>query len=388
MIQLPFLSQTRRTWALIGMGSLAIAAGLLYGCNPIRALGKNPSGDALKQIEALPNYQNGAFQNLDQQVQNVQTIQPSAPVNRNQGRWGRMLRYLAGQPAALLPSKPLVTVETDLIHTSFLKPTVIWFGHSSFLLKTGTTNILFDPSFSGFAGPIKGAIRAFEGSNSYDHTDMPEIDALVISHDHYDHLDYLTVKKLRKKIKRVIVPIGVGSHFRHWGFPAHMITELNWNDSTKVSEHLTITATPAHHRSNRTFKKVRKTLWASYVIKTDGYKLFFSGDTGYSRHFKLIGNQYGPFDLALLECGQYNVKWPQSHMFPRQTAQAATDLRAAMTLPIHWGKYAESEHVWNESVNLYVKAADSLRVPVTVPRIGEPYTLGTAAKRADWWNSF
>ena len=352
------------------------------GCNAIKAVGKNPSGEALKRIETMPNYKNGEFQNLYEGIQ----LSVVAGRGRKPG-WLRLLKFLEGQPKTVLPSKPLFSINTDLINTTFDKPTVIWFGHSSFLLKSGTANILFDPSFSGFAGPFKGAIKAFAGSNMYNEHDMPVLDALVISHDHYDHLDYLTIKRLRKKIKRVIVPIGVGSHFRYWGFPAEMITELNWNDSVKITNSITITATPAHHRSNRTLTQ-KKTLWASYVVKADAYKIFYSGDSGYSKHFKQIGHQYGPFDLALLECGQYNVKWPQSHMFPNQTARAAIDVGAAMTIPVHWGKYAESEHAWNEPVNLFKKAADSLKVSVTVPFIGLPYTIGTIVETSDWWNYF
>ncbi|HEX8462494.1 MAG TPA: MBL fold metallo-hydrolase, partial [Segetibacter sp.] len=348
-----------------------VIAGLsAYGCNAIKAIGKNPSGEALRKIEALPNYKNGQFQNLDRDVQ-----RPAIVTRRTPGAL-RLLKFLKGQPKSLLPSKPLIAINTDLTTSTYDKPTVIWFGHSSFLLKTHTANILADPSFSGFAGPFKGAIKAFAGSNVYDERDMPVIDALVISHDHYDHLDYITIKRLRKKIKRIIVPIGVGSHFLHWGFPANMITELNWNDSVKLTNSITITATPARHRSNRTLE-TKKTLWASYVINADGYKIFYSGDTGYGLHFKLIGQQYGPFDLAMMECGQYNIKWPQSHMFPNETAQAAVDVRAAMTIPVHWGKYAESEHAWNEPVSLFKKAADSLKLRVTVPFIGLPYTIGT-----------
>jgi L-ascorbate metabolism protein UlaG (beta-lactamase superfamily) len=350
----------------------------------MKALGKNPSGEVLKNIEALPNYKNGQFQNLYQVVQPI-TIDTIS--NPPKWRWTRMLKFFAGQPKKVLPSKTLIAVNTDLVNTTFNKPTVIWFGHSSFLLKAGKTNILVDPSFSGFAGPFKGAIKAFRGSNFYDEHDMPVIDALVISHDHYDHLDYLTVKRLRKKIKRIIVPIGVGSHFRYWGFPENVITELNWNDSVKLANSITITATPAHHRSNRTFEQ-KKTLWASYVIRAEGYNIFYSGDSGYSDHFKTIGQQYGPFDLAMMECGQYNLKWPQSHMFPNQSVQAAIDIGAAMTIPVHWGKYAESEHAWNEPINLFKKAADSLNVPVTVPFIGLPYTIGTVMEVPDWWNYF
>jgi L-ascorbate metabolism protein UlaG (beta-lactamase superfamily) len=375
---------SQRNWLLKALTVVVVVLSF-YGCNAIKSLGSNPSGEALQKIEALPNYKNGQFQNLDQSVQH--TTATTSRTRSKETRWLRLLKFLAGQPKELLPSKPLIAIDTDLVNTTYDKPTVVWFGHSSFLLKAGAANILVDPSFSGFAGPFKGAIKAFAGSNVYDERDMPVLDALVISHDHYDHLDYLTVKRLRHKIKRVIVPIGVGSHFLRWGFPANIITELNWNDSLQLTNSITITATPAHHRSNRTLE-TRKTLWASYVIRADGYKIFYSGDTGYSNHFKLIGGQYGPFDLALMECGQYNVKWPFSHMFPHQTAQAAIDVGAAMTIPVHWGKYAESDHGWNESINLYKKAVDSLKVPVLVPFIGMPYTVGTTVEISDWWNYF
>ncbi|MGI8598771.1 MAG: MBL fold metallo-hydrolase [Chitinophagaceae bacterium] len=352
------------------------------GCRSVKALGKNPSGEALKKIESLPNYKNGQFHNLFT-VEQPDTVVSS---NRRPG-WLYLLRFLfAGQKKELLPTKTIPAVDTDL-NTRYEKPTIIWFGHSAFLIKTATANILVDPNLSDFAGPIRGSIRAFRGTDVYTYKDMPVIDALVISHDHYDHLDYLTVKRLKKKVKRVIVPVGVGSHFIHWGYDPAMVTELNWNESYKVSDHVMITATPAHHRSNRTLQ-TRKTLWASYVVSADGYKIYYSGDTGYSPHFKMIGEQYGPFDLALMECGSYNVRWPQSHMFPPQIAQAALDLKANMTMPIHWGKFLQSDHVWNEPVNLFLKAADSLKLPVTVPFIGQPYTIGTTIQGIDWWNYF
>ena len=219
----------------------------------------------------------------------------------------------------------------------------------------------------------------------YNDKDMPEIDALVISHDHYDHLDYNTVKQLRKKTKRIIGPVGVGSHFRKWGFDADKITELNWNESVSLNDQISITAAPAHHRSNRTFEQ-RKTLWASYVVKAGSYKVYFSGDTGYSKHFKLIGDQYGPFDLAMMECGQYNKKWSGSHMFPTQTVQASLDLRAKTIIPIHWAKFAESEHAWNEPVKILLPSADSAGLSVSVPFIGQPYSIGDAPQRYPWWD--
>lgn len=348
-------------------------------CKPIRSLGKNPADEDLRRIEMLPNYKSGAFQNLEDFSRD--TVARVGKV-----RWHRMLRYLlVSKPKNTRPQKPLPAVITDLRVNPYGKPTVIWFGHSSVLLKTKTANILFDPNFNPYAGPFKGMIEAFAGTDQYGVKHLPVIDALVISHDHYDHLDYTTVRKLRKKVKRVIVPVGVGSHFRKWGYPPEKITELNWNEAAQLPDGVRITATPAHHRSNRTFAQ-RKTLWASYVVEADGHKVYFSGDTGYSKHFQQIGEQYGPFDLALMECGQYNPNWPRSHMFPHQTAQAAIDLKAAMTIPIHWGRFAESTHPWDEPVRRLLVSADSLRLPVRVPLIGQPYTIGGAFQQVRWWD--
>lgn len=349
------------------------------GCRPIIALGKNPSGEALKKIETLPNYKNGQFQNLE----SPPTDNKATALRRL--TWTRLLKYfIAKKPKGTRPAQTLPSALTNLKSNPPQKPTVIWFGHSSFLLKTATANLLFDPVFNEFAGPLPGMITAFAGSNVYGLNDLPLIDAIVISHDHYDHLDYNTVRKLRKKVKRVIVPIGVGSHFRRWGYKPEQITELNWNDSVRLTQSVTVTAAPAYHRSNRTMA-ARKTLWASYVIKADGFKIYFSGDTGYSGHFKRIGEQHGPFDLALLECGQYNTKWPQSHMFPHQTAKASLDLQAAVILPVHWSKFAESEHPWNEPVARLLTSADSLGIRVSVPLIGQPYAVGNAPLRYRWW---
>jgi len=349
------------------------------GCQPIKALGKNPTGEDLKRIEKLPNYENGQFQNIERSYVGIVTP------NRRGPRWLGLLKFFVGKPAHTKPSEGLPTAKTDLKTSTFDKPTVVWFGHSSFLLKANGANILFDPNFSGFAGPFPGLIDAFKGSNVYNSKDMPPIDAIVISHDHYDHLDYNTVKQLRKRTKRIIVPIGVGSHFRKWGFDPAMITELNWNESIMLNDQITITATPAHHRSNRGLEQ-RKTLWASYVIKAGSDKIYFSGDTGYSKHFKMIGDQYGPFDLAMMECGQYNKKWPGSHMFPTQTVQASLDLRAKTIIPIHWGKFAESEHTWNEPVKLLLPSADSAGLSVSVPFIGQPYSIGDIPQRFAWWD--
>lgn len=341
-----------------------------YGCEIIRSTGKNPSGEQLKGAKRSPDYSYGRFYNLEPDSGKINFIS--------------ILKEMSNRPGNVRPFHILPAIKTDLIHTHFDKPTIIWFGHSSFLLSSPSANILVDPEFSGYAGPFPGMIKAFDGADTYHAEDMPMIDALLISHDHYDHLDYETIKALKGKVKMVIVPQGIGSHFVYWGYDPKIVHELNWNDSVEVNNKVSVTVTPARHTSARTIAR-NKTLWGSFVVKLDGYKLFYSGDSGYGKHFKLIGDQYGPFDLAIMECGQYGKNWPHHHMFPSQTAQAAKDLKAQLIIPVHWAKFAESNHPWNESVNLMIPVADSLGIPVCIPKIGEPYTLGTAVKFDGWW---
>ncbi|WDF77110.1 MBL fold metallo-hydrolase [Mucilaginibacter sp. KACC 22773] len=362
---------TKRIKYFASLLLLTLVAGA--GCRLVKSIGKNPDGDLLTRLEALPNYKNGQFQNLA----NERT--DSVNAKRNNNFFSKFNR-----PSTVKPSLSLPWVKTDLKALSGKRPTVVWFGHSSLLIKTPQGNILIDPIFSGHAGPIPFLVKAFDGSDHYKARDMPPIDVLIISHDHYDHLDYPTVRKLRKSIKMVVVPMGVGSHFVYWGFDPKKIIELNWNQSVELPGGLQITATPARHRSNRTFTQ-NKTLWASYVIQSGDQKLFYSGDSGYGPHFKEIGERYGPFDLAMLECGQYSTNWPYTHMMPGQTAQAAADLRARTMQPVHWAKFAESGHPWNEPVNLLLPAAKKLGIEVSIPLIGQPYSLGDPPKEKVWW---
>ena len=347
---------------------------LLTACKLVPSLGKNPEGEALTRVEQQPNYKDGAFKNLPYPDDTVQT--------RIKG--SNMLKLFYGKPDSVTPPRQLPWVKTDLKILPDDKPVVVWFGHSSVLVKYRGVNMLIDPVFSGNAGPVPGLVKAFKGATHYSVKDMPPVDVVIISHDHYDHLDYHTLKKLRSQVKKVVVPVGVGSHLRYWGFKPGQIVELNWHQSFTFNNNISITATPARHRSNRTFEG-GKTLWASYVINTGPHRLFYSGDGGYGHHFKSIGTQYGPFNLALIECGQYSPNWPHTHMHPAQTAQAAADLQARTMLPVHWAKFAESSHVWNDPVRQLLPAAQTLGVNVTIPRLGEPYVVGSPAKQKVWW---
>lgn len=354
----------------IGLTILLLMA--IAGCRLVKSVGKNPDGAELAKLEKLPNYKNGSFVNLAEQA-NV-----SHPHNR--------LVFLTRHPKGFKPSLPLPWVKTDLKALPSPAPTIVWFGHSSLLIKTPQGNILTDPVFSNHAGPIPCVANAFAGTKNYHAEDMPQIDVLIISHDHYDHLDYRTLKKLKDKIKMAVVPMGVSSDLIYWGFDPKKIIELNWNQSTTLPGGLQITATPAQHRSGRTYGKDNQTLWASYVIQAGNYRLFFGGDGGYCDYFKQIGRQYGPFDLAFLECGQYSPNWPWTHLWFGQPAQAALDLHARLLQPIHWAKFTEADQPWNEPIKKLVPAAEKLGVPLSVPQIGEPYTLGDPPKTSVWWD--
>jgi L-ascorbate metabolism protein UlaG (beta-lactamase superfamily) len=354
----------------VGSGIAALLLMAIAGCGMIKSMGKNPQGEELARLDTLPNYKNGAFENLAERADS--TIKHNLMFHR--------------RPETIRPSQGLPWVKTDLKTLPATEPTIVWFGHSSLLVKTGQGNILIDPIFSNHAGPVPGLVTAFKGTTNYHAKDMPAIDVLIISHDHYDHLDYRTLKKLKDQIKMAVVPMGVGSDLIYWGFDPKKIIELNWNQSVTLPGGLQITATPAQHRSNRSYTKENKTLWASYVIQTSNYRLFYSGDSGYGPHFKQIGQQYGPFDLALLECGQYSPNWPWTHLLLGQTAQAAVDLQARLLQPIHWAKFEEADHPWNEPIEKLMPAAEKLGVRVNVPRIGEPYALGDPPKNEVWWN--
>ncbi|WP_426671887.1 MBL fold metallo-hydrolase [Mucilaginibacter sp. McL0603] len=355
----------------LGGGIAALLLIAITGCGLVKSLGKNPEGEELARLKTLPNYRNGSFQNLAKH--------PDSTVKYN-----HFLFIFRRRTKPTRPSSELPWVKTNLkTLAAATAPTVVWFGHSSLLIKTMQGNILIDPVFSNQAAPVPGVLKAFRGTKHYHANDMPPIDVLIISHDHYDHLDYPTLIKLKDNIKTAVVPMGVGSHLVYWGFDPNKIIELNWNQSVTLPGGLRITATPAQHHSKRTFIK-DKTLWASYVIQADQYRLFYSGDSGYGSHFKQIGQQYGPFDLALLECGQYNQIYV--HLGLGQAAQVAVDLHARLLQPIHWAKFPEANHPWYEPIKTLLPAAEKLGIQVNIPRIGEPYTLGDPPRKVAWWD--
>ncbi len=336
--------------------------------------GSAPTADRLRRVQASKNYRDGSFQN---------------PVPTDVMRPGASYWNWVGdnfrKPADLEPKQPLPSVKTDLNALTDKATSIVWFGHSSYLIKSGQTTVLVDPVFSGHASPVALFGKAFPGTSTYGVADIPPIDLLIITHDHYDHLDYETLVALRDKVKRVITSLGVGAHLERWGYDPTRITELDWDESVDVSEGFSVTAVPARHFSGRGVKR-GQSLWSAFVLDLNAQRLFLGGDSGYGPHFARIGQQYGPFDFALLECGQYGRDWPSIHMFPEELPQAARDLNTRVLMPVHWGKFALAFHPWNEPIRLLTKAmnpADSIQL--TTPKIGEPVVLGKALPNSRWW---
>jgi L-ascorbate metabolism protein UlaG (beta-lactamase superfamily) len=226
------------------------------------------------------------------------------------------------------PAQPLPLVNTDLASLPLGQDTMVWLGHSSWYLQLAGKRILIDPVFSDYAAPFSFINKAFPGDYPWRAEGMPEIDLLIISHDHYDHLDYATIKALMPKIKRVVTPLGVGSHLRYWGMESAIISEADWNQAVQVSDELTVHVLPARHFSGRGLKR-NQTLWASFMFVTPQQKIYYSGDSGYGPHFKAIGEQFGGGSGDHGE-RQYDQDWKYIHMMPDETAQAADDRARAV----------------------------------------------------------
>jgi len=263
---------------------------------------------------------------------------------------------------------------------------ITWFGHSAFLLEMQGQVILLDPMLGETPSP-----HPWLGSSRYSRSlplsldELPQIDAVLFSHDHYDHLDYPTIKKIKDKVRMFYVPLGLDNHLIRWGVEPARIQAGDWWESFDF-EGITFTAAPARHFSGRGITDRNSTLWCSWIIEGKKDKIYFSGDGGYGPHFKKIGEQYGPFDLALLECGQYNLAWQDIHMMPEETVQAGIDVRAKWMIPIHWGAFTLSLHSWTDPIERASAKAKELGVNLSSPRIGEAVVLGkNKYPTYAWW---
>jgi L-ascorbate metabolism protein UlaG (beta-lactamase superfamily) len=337
--------------------------------------GKKPSGERLALIQKSPNYKDGQFQNLS----------ITTELTEGYTALGSAYDHLFKAAPRRRPTDRIPSIKTDLLHLSSEKDVLVWFGHSSYFLQIDGKRILVDPVFSNNASPVPGTNKPFEGANIYSADDMPNIDYLFISHDHFDHLDYETILKLKPKIAKVICGLGVGSHFENWGYDTSKIIEKDWYDEVKLDKGFTVNITPARHFSGRVFSK-NNTLWASYVLQTPTMKIFIGGDSGYDTHFANIGNKYGPFDLAIIENGQYNEAWKNIHTLPEEVLQAAKDLKAKRLFPVHSSKFAEANHPWDEPLIRITELNKAVSIPLITPIIGEVTNLKDEKQQfKQWW---
>ncbi|SDQ87028.1 L-ascorbate metabolism protein UlaG, beta-lactamase superfamily [Pseudoxanthomonas sp. CF385] len=295
----------------------------------------------------------------------------------------------------LVGGKPKGTVPAHAIQVQPLSPgqlaqapdgTVYRLGHSTVLLKLQGRFWLTDPVFAERASPVQwaGPKRFHAPPLSLD--DLPHLSAVVLSHDHYDHLDRETVIALAAKTDVFLTPLGVGDRLVRWGVPRERIRQLDWWEHTDV-DGVQFTATPSQHFSGRTLFDRNKTLWASWVIQADDAKVFFSGDTGYFDGFRTIGDRFGPFDLTLLECGAYDRRWQDVHMLPAQTLQAHLDLRGRWLVPIHNSTFDLAFHGWSEPMETLYSLSQGAGVDIATPVIGAPLAIRQPEGTQPWWRA-
>ena len=363
----------RLTICVVVIMLIASTASLPFVLNA--GFGQVPQGAQLSLVEQSPHYRDGQFHNQ----------LPTPGYTGDKGMLAAWWEFLVAKRENARPAQPLPLVNTDLASVPRDRDTLIWLGHSSWYLQLAGKRILIDPVFSSYAAPFSFLNKAFAGDYPWTAQNMPEIDLLIISHDHYDHLDYATIKALMPKIKRVITPLGVGSHLRYWGMNGGIIDERDWNQSVRIDDALLIQVLPARHFSGRGLKR-NQTLWASFMFETPEQKVYYSGDSGYGPHFKAIGEQFGSVDLAIMENGQYDRDWRYIHMMPEETAQAAQDLRAKAILPGHAGRFVLAKHSWDDPYKRLALASRHKRYRLLTPTLGEPVMLADPTQQfTAWW---
>jgi L-ascorbate metabolism protein UlaG (beta-lactamase superfamily) len=339
-------------------------------CSP-KFMGRLPRGEHKERIRQSPNYRDGRFQNIN----DTKFL--------TDGVWATLTQSRRN----LSPKNEIPVVRTNFFALDPQENLMVWFGHFSVYFQLEGKRFLVDPALSGSGSPVSFINRAFKGTDVFKPADIPDIDYLVITHDHYDHLDYRTVRELRPRVSKVVVPLGVGAHFLRWGYAASDIIEMDWNNAAQLDGGLEIYCFPARHQSARGLRR-SQTLWASFLVKSESLTIFISGDTGYDTHFASIGERFGSIDFALLENGQYNTSWKYVHLFPEEVLQAGIDLRARYIFPIHHSKFTISSHTWDEPLRRITAANEKLENPqqIITPKIGEVIFLNdTTQTFTKWW---
>lgn len=296
------------------------------------AFGRKMSKDRRARIEASPNYRDGMFQNEE----------PTPQFTGDKSPMAMLWDFIAHRPKDRVPQEALPVVKTDLKNLPTDRDWLVWFGHSSYLFCLNGKRYLVDPLLR-MEFPAAVMMKPFKGTDLYTPDDMPEIDCLIITHEHWDHLDYATLRDLRPKVKHVVCPLGVGEYLEYWKYNKSIISELDWTEKAD-----SITCLPSRHFSNRLLGGRNQTLWASFMVEDGGRKVYIGGDGGYDGRFKRIREQFGEVDLALLENGQYNNDWKYIHTTPEGLEGAIIDLQAKAVFTVHHDKFALAKHPWYE----------------------------------------
>ena len=354
---------------LLVLALVCVAIALFVAYAP--QFGRKPHGEHLARLRKSPQYKGDKFDNAP-------VADPAIGLSKMMGvMWQMMRGGIERRPRQKLPSaQPIFDKETGAYLT--------WFGHSTFLYEIDGKKILFDPMLGKYASPVPFMITRYPYDLPSSAEKLPPLDAVIISHDHYDHLDHKTIGELKHKVGRFIMPLGVGSHLLHWGVPKEKITELDWWGETTLDD-LTIAALPSQHFSGRSLTDRKKTLWAAWAIKNKTANVFFGGDSGDFPGFARIGEKHGPFDLTLLDSGQYNERWKEVHMLPEQSVVAHKDLKGKVFMPIHWSAFTLSIHAWNEPPERALAAAVKEKIEMITPKIGERFNVLSERPKEMWW---
>ena len=346
-----------------------IAAAIWLFLKTAPVFGGQSQASSDERIAQSPNFSQGQFKNLA-----PTTLSTRGPDSKS-SFWRWFFPASDKNPSAPLPS---MRFQPDQMTDNQF----IWLGHSTILIRTRDKFLITDPVFYR-ASPLPVFGKPFAIEDPIKIKNLPKIDVVVISHDHYDHLDAKAIRYLASRVEKFFVPLGVRAHLERWGVKADRIIELDWYESAAF-DHVDLTLTPARHFSGRGFNDRNKTLWGSWVIDTQSLKIFFSGDTGYSETFSEIGERYGPFDFAFMENGAYNKDWAQIHMLPEEGVQASIDLKARFYFPIHWAKFDLSLHPWDEPILRASVEAEKRGVTIVTPLIGERFGPALIPQRR-WW---
>ncbi len=366
-------TRRRRIARVAGWSGVVVAAALAaVAIDAWPAFGARAEGARRTRMERSPQWQDGSFANPQ-------------PIRND--FWTSILGMFDASPHVSPQGEPVSTVPGD--RSRFATPPasglrVTWLGHSTALGVIDGHRVLIDPIWSERASPLDwiGPRRWYAPPIPL--SELPALDAVIISHDHYDHLDHRTIAALRDHDTTFVVPLGVGAHRVSWGVPDDRIVELDWWERTRVGE-LDVVATPSRHASGRTGLDKDATLWAGFALRGAKHSAYYSGDTGLFPAMREIGERLGPFDVTMIEVGQYNQAWPDWHIGPEQAVTAHQWVRGRMLLPVHWGLFTLAAHGWTEPIERVLAAAERAGEKVVVPRPGESVEPGALPVTTRWW---